>query len=106
MPAASISVVLARVAEGAVRMDALTLPAGTTLAQALAEAVRRRIVAAADIDVQAVAVFGRRRGPHEVLHDGDRIELPGPLSVDPKVARQRRVAHRRAAAPKDKWRAG
>ena len=106
MPAASISVVLARVAEGAVRMDALTLPAGTTLAQALAEAVRRGIIAAADIDPQAVAVFGRRRSPREALHDGDRIELPGPLSVDPKVARQRRVTHRRAAAPRDKWRAG
>jgi putative ubiquitin-RnfH superfamily antitoxin RatB of RatAB toxin-antitoxin module len=106
MPAASITVVLARAEEGEVRMDEFALPPGATLAQALEEAVRRRIIAAADLAGNAVAVFGRRRDPDEVLHDGDRIELLGPLSVDPKEARQRRVAHRRAAAPKDRWRAG
>ena len=105
MPAASVSVVVARVIEGAVRMDSLTLPAGTTIAQALEEAVRRQIVMAADLAGNGIAVFGRRRAPDETLRDGDRIELVGPLCADPKEARHRRVAHRRAAAPKDKWRA-
>lgn len=33
--------------------------------------------------------------PDSVLVDGDRVEVYGPLQVDPKVARSRRAAHRR-----------
>jgi len=52
----------------------------------------------------AAAVFGRARGTGHRLAAGDRIELTGPLRVDPKVARERRVAHRRAAEPRSRWR--
>jgi len=101
-----VSVALARVVEGAVRLDALTLAEGATIADALAQAVRGGLLESADLADNEVAVFGRRCAPDEVLHDGDRIELLGPLLVDPKEARQRRVAIRRAAAPKNKWRGG
>lgn len=100
----SVSVVLARVVRGTVRLDALTVPQGATVAQALAQAARGGLLGSADLEGGAVAIYGRRRGPDEPLHDGDRIEICGPLTADPKEARQRRVATRRAAAPRDKWR--
>lgn len=46
------------------------------------------------------AIFGERCEPGAMLHPGDRIELLAGLSVDPKVARQRRAENRRAAAPR------
>jgi putative ubiquitin-RnfH superfamily antitoxin RatB of RatAB toxin-antitoxin module len=42
------------------------------------------------------AVFGRRATTATPLHDGDRVELLRPLLVDPKEARHRRVAKKRA----------
>jgi len=87
------------------------VPAGTTVAGALAVCgLRARIAAHADAvpgapswDGLALALHGRRVTPHEVLHDGDRIELLPPLTVDPKVARQRRAEHRRRARGERRW---
>jgi len=76
---------------------ALEVPAGCRLGEALALAVTQGLPAAVAGDpMTTVAVFGRLRGPDHGLADGDRIELLGPLQVDPKVARERRVAHKRA----------
>ncbi|MFO1195862.1 MAG: RnfH family protein [Burkholderiaceae bacterium] len=105
-PAARIEIELARVADGAVRRDPLVLPASSTLAEALAQAVSRSLVTAEDVARLTPAVHGKLRAPGYVLNDGDRIELVGPLRADPKLARQRRVELRRAAAPRDKWRPG
>ena len=105
-PVAQVEVELARVVDGAVRRDALVLPASSTLADALAEAVSRSLVTPDDVAGLTPAVHGKLRAPGYVLADGDRIELVGLLRADPKLARQRRVEVRRAAAPKDKWRAG
>jgi hypothetical protein len=41
--------------------------------------------------------------PDTPLHDGDRIELLPPLTVDPKVARQRRAEHRRRERGERRW---
>lgn len=101
---APISVTIARVEGGEARLDTIAIPEGCTVGQALAAAVRARLIAAETLARCSVAVFGRRCAPDDPLHDGDRIELAGPLSADPKEARQRRVAHRRAAAGRDKWR--
>lgn len=97
---------LARVAAGAVRIDHLELPAGSTLGQALAQAVAAGYVTPADLALLVVAVNGLRKPPDHRLHPHERIELTGPLTVDPKVARQRRVAKRRAELPRDKWSPG
>lgn len=51
-------------------------------------------VAASGIDasgVSGVAVHGERVRPERVLREGDRVELLGPLLVDPKEARRRRA---------------
>jgi len=100
----TISVVIARVERGGVRLDTMLLPGGSTLAQALAAARRANLIGPQTLAHCTVAVFGRRRAPDDRLRDGDRIELLGPLSADPKEARQRRVALARAAAGRSKWR--
>lgn len=51
-------------------------------------AIERPGFAAAD---DACAVFGERASRTTVLHDGDRIELLRPLTIDPKQARRRRA---------------
>jgi len=43
----------------------------------------------------AVGVFSRLCSPEDALHDGDRVEVYRPLTVDPKEARRIRVAIRR-----------
>lgn len=42
------------------------------------------------------AVFGVAANATTLLHDGDRVELLRPLLADPKEARRRRAASRRA----------
>lgn len=84
---------------------------GTTVAGALASArIAERIAAHPDapagagpLDDLVVALHGRRVGPDEPLHDGDRIELLPPLTVDPKLARQRRAEHRRRERGERRW---
>jgi hypothetical protein len=45
-------------------------------------------------DVAGVAVFGERVEQAHRLREGDRVELLGPLQVDPKEARRRRAGAR------------
>ncbi|WP_374298062.1 RnfH family protein [Sphingomonas sp.] len=63
----------------------LTLPAGATVAQAVAEAAFEGEAPA------GLAVFGEAVAPERVLADGDRVELLRPLRLDPKEARRRRA---------------
>lgn len=64
----------------------LELPAGSTVGQALAVAGK------AASEVHAVSIWSVKAGLDRVLQDGDRVELCGPLRVDPKVARRERFA--------------
>lgn len=63
---------------------------GTTLG----DAVRASgLIARYSLDVQHLryAIFGKRTDEHALLASGDRVEIVGPLIVDPKVARARRA---------------
>jgi putative ubiquitin-RnfH superfamily antitoxin RatB of RatAB toxin-antitoxin module len=65
---------------------ALSLPAGSTVADALL---------AAGLQAQAlatVAVWNHRATPEQALRDGDRVECLRPLRADPKEARRQRQA--------------
>lgn len=42
------------------------------------------------------AIFGKPARPGTPVHDGDRIELLGPITADPKAARHARVRRERA----------
>jgi putative ubiquitin-RnfH superfamily antitoxin RatB of RatAB toxin-antitoxin module len=70
----------------------LRLPAGATVADALASADMPSRVAGLVVDPARLAVFGRAVGPGDVLADGDRVEILRPLLADPKQARRERAA--------------
>jgi putative ubiquitin-RnfH superfamily antitoxin RatB of RatAB toxin-antitoxin module len=78
----------------------LTLPAGATVADALAQAramsqlaVESSQVEPPQIDWDApVGVYGQLCDRTRPLEQGDRIELYRPLAVDPKESRRRRAA--------------
>lgn len=73
---------------GQVQEWVLRLPAGATVAQALAGAGLQP----ADLANLALGVWGRSVGPHDLLRDGDRLECCRALTVDPKIARRQRFA--------------
>lgn len=81
-----------------VQRVALTLPAGSTVADAL-QACGLGPVAAAGADV-ALAVWGRVVPSATVLRDRDRIELLRPLRVDPKEARRLRYRSQTGGSPR------
>jgi len=71
---------------------ALSLPAGSTVRDAVAASgLGERH---AGLDLEAVGIFGRRVKPGARLADGDRVELYRPLVMDPKEARRRRAVKR------------
>lgn len=101
-----IAIELAQARDGDVRIDRLALDEGATLRDAIAAAVAAGLLAPGDAAALNAGVFGRSRPPEHRLADGDRVELTAGLRVDPKLARQRRVAKRRAAQPGNKWSPG
>lgn len=87
MPIA-ISITLATSpAPGQVREQVLHLPSGTRVAQVLAQY---------GAETALCGIWGRVVAPDQLLHDGDRLELYRPLTVDPKVARRERFARQGA----------
>jgi uncharacterized protein len=74
---------------------ALVLDIGATVGDAIA---RSGIIEQLALDRTRLsfAIFGRRATADALLHDGDRVELLRPLLIDPKQARHRRVAKKRA----------
>ena len=91
----TIRVSVAWASAGRVRVAPILVAPGTTIERALA--IAREAGLALPRDASAVAVYGSLRPPGFVLREGDRIEITAALEVDPKLARRRRVAHRRAS---------
>ncbi|QBK05437.1 RnfH family protein [Hylemonella gracilis] len=93
---ATITVVVAQAqAARPVREKVLTLPAGATVAQALAACDWPELTAQNLGDLAAhgmLGLWGRKTTLEQVLRAGDRVELYRPLRVDPKVARRERFA--------------
>jgi len=78
---------------------ALLLPAPATVGAAIeASGVRRRVRELAGAELE-VGVFSQRRTMADPVHDGDRVEVYRPLTIDPKQARRIRVALRRRRKP-------
>ena len=66
---------------------------GATVAEAIA-------LSGIDCDgVAGMAVFGERVEPSQLLREGDRVELLGPLRADPKEARRHRARARSGQGP-------
>jgi putative ubiquitin-RnfH superfamily antitoxin RatB of RatAB toxin-antitoxin module len=73
----------------------LHVPVGTTVGEALhASGIleRHRDI---DLETQKVGIYGKVSELGQPLQAHDRIEIYRPLTVDPKVARARRVAKSR-----------
>lgn len=84
---------------------------GTTLADAINASglllqLQQQCGLQLDLSKCKTGIFGKLKPLDTVLHDGDRVELYRPLQVDPKIARQRRVAKKRAQGSIEgrKWR--
>lgn len=75
---------------------ALELPAGSTVADALAAGRQAGHAETLDRMLPEAGVWGRRVGGSHVLRDGDRMELYRALTVDPKVARRERFSRQGA----------
>lgn len=82
------------VAPGQVVRRELELPAGATLGDAVHASGLLQTLSDAIDPERDVGVFGRRLPPSHPLHDGDRVELYRPLSIDPMEARRRRAGPR------------
>ncbi|MDY0020913.1 RnfH family protein [Arenimonas caeni] len=69
----------------------LQLPAGATVADALAAADLSARIPGVVVDPEGLAIYGQAATPATTLHDGDRVEVLRPLRVDPMQARRRRA---------------
>lgn len=70
----------------------LTVPGGTTVAEAIKASGIEQRHPEIDLTQCAFGVFGRLAEAGQRLVDGDRVEIYRPLQVDPKTARRARAA--------------
>lgn len=77
--------------------QALELPVGSTVGQAIAASTFSQEFPEFTDHLPAVGVYGERCALDRVLTDNDRVELYRPLVFDPLASRRRRAGHRRAA---------
>lgn len=87
----SISVEVVCAWPGRVWLRRLSLPEGSTVADALAASGSRQALSGERLSGR-VGIFGQLVTNGRLLRDGDRIELYRPLIADPKEARRRRAA--------------
>ncbi len=73
----------------------LVLRSPATIGEAIEASGVRESVAELRTAKLEVGVYSRLREPTDPLHDGDRVEIYRPLTLDPKEARRIRAAIRR-----------
>ena len=92
-PAAAntLCITVAYAAPGVEALVIVTLPAGATIADAIAASgITERL--GLDAGPLECAIFGERAKFGTPLVEGDRVELTRPLIADPKHARRQRAA--------------
>ena len=82
---------------GVVDEVAVSLRAGSTLADALRASGLQQRHPSHDLARLPFGVWGALREAHSVLREADRVELYRPLEVEPKEARRRRQQAQRGA---------
>lgn len=85
----TVEVVYAEPAGQVVRR--VSLPAGSTVMQAVEASGVLQAVPGLTIDPSRLGIFSRKATPDQVLAEGDRVEIYRPLTLDPKEARRRRA---------------
>ena len=66
----------------------LRMPAGSTVADAIAESGLATLFASEFENDSPVGVWGKLARADQVLKDGDRVEIYRPLHIDPREARR------------------
>ena len=74
------------------RVVAIELPAGATVADAIAHAARLPVFSDLDLNAYEVGVYGRVCDLDTSLQNLDRVEFYRALQVDAKTARRQRAA--------------
>lgn len=74
----------------------LTLPAGSTVRDALQASGWIEQFADLPVEPGSVGVWGRKAPPGQLLRDRDRVEIWRPLRVEPKLARRERFGQQGA----------
>ena len=77
---------------GQQRLVSLTLQSGVTVADAIEKSGLSRDFAGHDLSTLSVGVWGHLATRDSVLSAGDRVEIYGPLQMDPREARRRLAA--------------
>ncbi|SDA85900.1 MULTISPECIES: RnfH family protein [unclassified Janthinobacterium] len=94
MAEASIEVQVCHALPDSSFLRSLTVPAGTTLGQALEQSGVLREFPGIDLAVNMVGIYGKKKSLDTVLREHDRIEVYRPLQADPKEARRRRASNK------------
>lgn len=69
----------------------VSLPVGSTVAEAIEASGLAREVPGLVVDSARLGIFSRKVTPDQVVGEGDRVEIYRPLTLDPKEARRRRA---------------
>ncbi|WP_243043047.1 RnfH family protein [Dyella sedimenti] len=69
----------------------VTLPAGSTVMQAIEASGLAQAVPGLVVDPSRLGIFARKVSPDQAVGEGDRVEIYRPLTLDPKEARRRRA---------------
>ena len=91
MTAESIRVSVAFALAGRQQVVELTVPAGTTLDEAVALSDMQSQFAGIDLSGLPKGIWYEKRPGDTLLMDGDRVEIYRPLKVDAREARRRRA---------------
>ena len=73
-------------------LRSLSVPAGTTVEQAVVLSGLLQEIPGIDLAVNMVGIYGKRKPLETVLREHDRVEVYRPLQADPKEARRRRAS--------------
>jgi uncharacterized protein len=73
------------------RVLRVSVPAGSTVMQAIEASGLVQVVPGLVIDPARLGIYARKVSPDQVVHEGDRVEIYRPLTLDPKEARRRRA---------------
>jgi putative ubiquitin-RnfH superfamily antitoxin RatB of RatAB toxin-antitoxin module len=77
-------------------LRSLSVPAGTTIEQAVMRSGLLQEVPGIDLTVNMVGIYGKKKPLDTSLREHDRVEVYRPLQADPKEARRRRAGSKPA----------
>ena len=74
------------------RIIAVEIEAGSTIQMAIDRSGIMHLFPEINLAKQKIGVFSKSQHLHDLVNEGDRIEIYRPLSIDPKEARRLKAA--------------